>query len=90
MPTPDELDKLRTELTALRAKRDAVIAELGAYAQENNDLRENSAYLHTEQKIHVLDAQIMVILAEFTKLNLAKKKANYLLTKPRRAPKVDL
>lgn len=71
----EEQEKLREELFNLRHRRDELIAELGMYAQENNDLRENSAYLHTEQKIHVLNAQIARILVEFNKHELQKKKA---------------
>jgi transcription elongation GreA/GreB family factor len=73
--TLEEQEKLREELFNPRRKRDELIAELGVYAQENNDLRENSAYIHTEQKIHVLNAQIARILVEFNKHELLKKKA---------------
>ncbi|MBU0649629.1 hypothetical protein KJ605_02135 [Patescibacteria group bacterium] len=76
--TPEKQEELRTELSRLRKRRDDLIADLGAYAQENSDLRENSAYLHTEQKIHLLDAQIADILAEFGKLALKQKRVAYL------------
>jgi transcription elongation GreA/GreB family factor len=88
--TPKEQEELRAELADLRRKRDMLISELGTFAQESNDLRENSAYLHTEQVIHVIDSQIAEILREFGKFNLAKKKAAYKLKKPRKSPKVDL
>lgn len=74
----DEMEKWRVDLFKLQKARESMILELGLYAQENGDLRENSAYLHTEQKIHVLDAQIMGILTEFNKMELAKKKIAHL------------
>ena len=83
------MEKWRVDLFKLQKVREAMILELGLYAQENGDLRENSAYLHTEQKIHVVDAQIMEILAEFNKINLAKKKADYALKKPRKPSKLN-
>ncbi len=82
--TPERQEELRTELAKLRQKRDDLMADLGAYAQENNDLRENSAYINTERKIQFVDAQIHRILSEFGKWELAKKRAKYLekLKKP--------
>ena len=76
--TPERQEELRTELANLRQKRDDLITDLGVYAQENNDLRENSAYINTERKIQLVDAQIHRILAEFGKWELAKKRSNYL------------
>jgi len=89
MLTFEEMEKLRIELSNLRQRRDELILELGEYARENNDLRENSAYLHTEQKIQLIDAQIARILAEFTKLNIEKIKVAYALKKPRKPSKFD-
>lgn len=77
MEKPTEIDKMRSDLIKLRNLRDSMILELGEYAQENNDLRENSAYLHTEQKIHLIDAQIDRILAVFSRIELDKKKAKH-------------
>jgi len=74
MDKSTDMEKWRTDLFKLRELRESMILELGGYAQENGDLRENSAYLHMEQKIHIVDAQIMGILAEFGKIKLAKKK----------------
>lgn len=65
-------------MSTLRSKRDDLISELGAYAQENNDLRENSAYINVERKIQFVDAQIARILWEFQKLELAKKKVAHM------------
>lgn len=76
--TPEKQEDLRNELTRLRKKRDNLISELGEYAGEHNDLRENSAYIHTEQKIHIVDAQIANILLEFGQAELAKRKAAHL------------
>jgi len=39
-----KIDKLRQELTELRKERDKIIFEKGMAANENKDLRENSAY----------------------------------------------
>jgi len=76
--TPERQEELRTELANLRQRRDDLITDLGVYAQENNDLRENSAYINTERKIQFVDAQIHQILSEFSKWELAKKRAKYL------------
>jgi len=76
--TPERQEELRTELANLRQKRDDLITDLGVYAQENNDLRENSAYINTERKIQFVDAQIHQILSEFSKWELTKKRAKYL------------
>ncbi|MFA5776419.1 MAG: hypothetical protein WC988_02600 [Patescibacteria group bacterium] len=90
MDKSSDVDRWRDELINFREKRDRLITELGEYAQENRDLRENSAYLHTEQKIQIVDAQITGILAEFGKINLARKKAEHALKKPRKLSRVDL
>lgn len=76
--SPEKQEELRNELSRLRKKRDGLIGELGEYAQEHNDLRENSAYLHTEQKIHLVDAEIHRILSEFNKFELTKRRSAYL------------
>lgn len=76
--TLEQQEELRNELSTLRSKRDDLIAELGVYAQENNDLRENSAYINVERKIQLVDAQIARVLWEFQKLELAKKKVAHL------------
>ncbi len=75
--TPERQEELRTELAKLRQKRDGLFADLDLYAQENNDLRENSAYINTERKIQFVDAQIYQILTEFEKWELAKRRAEY-------------
>lgn len=76
--TAEEQETYRNELVTLRQKRDELISELGEYAQENNDLRENSAYINVERKIQFVDAQIARILWEFQKLELAKKKVAHM------------
>lgn len=90
MDKPTDMEKWRTDLFKLRELRESMLLELGEYAQENNDLRENSAYIHMEQKIHIIDAQIARILEEFDKLNIAKKKARHALKKSNGLSEVDL
>ena len=63
--TEEQMEKLRNELVELHKKRDNMVAELGEFAQENNDLRENSAYIRMEQKIQLVNSQIKRILDEF-------------------------
>ena len=77
MDQNDRWEKLREELAELRERRDKLIGEAGEYAQEHNDLRENSAYLHTEQKIQLVDAQIHRIIMEFEKHRLKQKQLAY-------------
>ncbi|HAZ29552.1 TPA: hypothetical protein DCY43_02260 [candidate division WWE3 bacterium] len=85
-----DLEKLRCELVDLRAQREELILELGQIAQENNDLRENSAYLHTEQKVHYLDARIKRILDVFNAMELEKIKQNTRLKPLAKEKRVDL
>lgn len=89
MSTPTSTEQWRADLFKLRASRDSMILELSLYAQENGDLRENSGYIHMEQKIQLVDAQIAEILAEFGKHNIEKTKAKHALKKPRKVSKFD-
>lgn len=86
--TQEEQEKLRKRLFELRNKREELIMELGLYAQENQDLRENSAYINTERKIQLVSAQIHEILLEFGKWELAKMRSKR-LNKVKKATKTS-
>ena len=81
------MEKLRNDLVVLRIKRDDMIAELGMHAQENNDLRENSAYIRMEQKIQLVDSQIKRILDEFNEYHRQQKVARHIQKMKRSAEK---
>ncbi len=53
-----KIDKLRQELTELRKERDKIIFEKGMAANENKDLRENSAYDYWFEKEMHINARI--------------------------------
>lgn len=66
-----KIDKLRTELIKLREERKAVILEKGLAAEENKDLRENSAYDYWFEQ----EAQMTARIIRVTKMieDLAEK-----------------
>lgn len=82
------MEKLRVELFDLRKKRDGMILELGEFAQENNDLRENSSYIRMEQKIQFVDAQIKRILDEFNEYHRQKKVVKHIEKMKKSAEKI--
>ena len=59
-----KIDKLRTELINLREERKTVILEKGLAAEENKDLRENSAYDYWFEQ----EAQVTARILRLTKM----------------------
>jgi len=66
-----QIDKLRDRLADVRKKREKAMAEKGAMARENPDLRENSMYDYWEMKEWTFTAQIRDLIKEIEEL--AKK-----------------
>ncbi len=64
MTKAKKLEELRQKLGALQKEREAAILEKGLQAQDNNDLRENFAYILWEQKEHMLTSKIHNLIRE--------------------------
>ena len=58
-----KIDKLRKELIELRKERDKIIFEKGMAANENKDLRENSAYDYWFEKEMQITSRINHIMS---------------------------
>jgi len=69
-----KLEQLQEELKKYQNKRDEVILEMGECAQENQDLRENGAYIALEQRAHYFTAKIYSTMKEIHDLTFKPKK----------------
>jgi transcription elongation GreA/GreB family factor len=68
-----KIDKLRTELIKLRKEREKIIFEKGMAANENKDLRENSAYDYWFEKEMQISSRINHIISMIEKSSPKKK-----------------
>jgi transcription elongation GreA/GreB family factor len=66
--------KLREKLKQLRIKKDKIVFEKGLAAQDNKDLRENSAYDYWDRKEHFITTRIHKLINEIEKLAKNNKK----------------
>ena len=73
-----QIDKLREELIKLREERSTIILEKGLAAQENKDLRENSAYDYWMEKEMNITSRIQNIIKIIDDLSKKKKPTNNL------------
>lgn len=64
-----QIDKLRKDLIRLRGERDKIIFEKGMAAEENKDLRENSAYDYWFEKEMHITSRINNIIASISELS---------------------
>lgn len=70
----NKLEQLQKELKMLRKKKAEVLLEMGECAQDNQDLRENGAYIALEQKEHFYTSKIRRTMDEIKSLTFKPKK----------------
>ncbi|MBW6441801.1 hypothetical protein K0B04_02730 [Patescibacteria group bacterium] len=85
-----KIDKLRKELIELRKERDKIIFEKGMAANENKDLRENSAYDYWFEKEMQITSRINHIISMIEEGSKNKKKITGFYSKKNKTQKVDL
>lgn len=71
-----KIDKLRKELVEIRKERERIVFEKGMAAEENKDLRENSAYDYWFEKEMLVTTRINHIISminEISGKNLVRK-----------------
>ena len=68
-----KIDKLREKLIDLRKEREKITFEKGMAANENKDLRENSAYDYWFEKEMLITARINNVTLEIMKISPNKR-----------------
>jgi hypothetical protein len=87
--TSDKIEELRTKIKELKIALDNATMEKGLNAEENKDLRENSAYDYWDQKERDLLFKIRRIMKEitdFSNKNKSSTKTHKAKPKPDKKP----